>query len=63
LSTRLCQAEREKLLSERYALTEQYYDLKDDVRNVEVLRRSAESLISGIEQDSEQTRGKTQPTL
>ena len=35
-------AERKKLLEERVTLAEQYYELKSDVKNVEVLRRSAE---------------------
>ena len=40
--------EREKLLRERFTLAEQYYDLKADVKNVEVLRRGAERVISEI---------------
>jgi len=55
-------AEREKLLKDRYALAEQFYDLKDNVRNIEVLRRSAESLMSDIEQGTERRHARTQPT-
>jgi ATP-dependent exoDNAse (exonuclease V) alpha subunit len=43
-------AEREKLLRERFNLAEQYYDLKADVRNVEVIRRGAEQIINRAEQ-------------
>jgi uncharacterized membrane protein YgaE (UPF0421/DUF939 family) len=51
-------AEREKLLSERYAHMEQYYQLKDDVRSVEILRRSAERIMdeSATEQPPEKKR-------
>ena len=39
------QAEFDQLTAERYALCEDYYKLKDDVKNVEVLRRGAESIM------------------
>jgi hypothetical protein len=39
---------RDKLLAERYAHCDDYYKLREDVRNVEVLRRGAEKMISEI---------------
>ena len=48
--------EREKLLKERFSLAEQYYNLKADVKNVEVLRRGAESFISDIEPEQGKAR-------
>ena len=47
-------AEREKLLAERYSLAEQYYDLKADAKNVEVLRRGAEKIIIEIKPERRQ---------
>jgi len=41
-------AERDQLLRSRYDLVEQYYDLKEDVRSVEVIKRSAIKLMSDI---------------
>jgi hypothetical protein len=41
-------AEHEKLLQERYSLTEQYYDLKADVKSVEKLQRGAENIIGEV---------------
>jgi len=38
-------AERDKLTAERLTLSEEYYRLKDDVKNVETLRRGAENLM------------------
>jgi len=38
--------EHAKLTAERYALCEEYYKLKDDVKSVEVLRRGAEHIMS-----------------
>ena len=40
-------AEQAKLFAERYAHCDEYYKLKEDVRNVEVLRRSAEEIMRG----------------
>ena len=40
--------ERERLLGERRELVDQYYNLADDVKNAEALRRGAESLMRGI---------------
>ena len=37
--------ERDKLLAQRFAHVEEYYQLKDDVHSVEVLRRGAENII------------------
>ena len=39
------QAEQKDLLAERYLLCEEYYNLKDEVRSVEVLRRGLEELL------------------
>ena len=39
-------AERDKLLAERYAQCDEYYKLREDVRNVEVLRCGTEKMIS-----------------
>jgi len=50
--------EREKQQKERYALAEQYYDLKDDVKNVEIIRRGAERVMSSLEQSTEHIHGK-----
>ena len=46
------QEERERLSAEKFSLCEQYYKLKDDVRNVEVLRRGAEGVM-GVETQKE----------
>ena len=37
--------ERERLTAEKFALCEDYYKLKDDVKNVEALRRSVDNLM------------------
>ena len=37
--------ERDELLAARYAHVEEYYNLKDDVRNAEVLRKGAENIM------------------
>lgn len=47
-------AERDKLLAQRYAHVEEYYQLRDDVRSVEVLRKGAESIM-------QEDIGKSQP--
>ena len=39
-------AEQARLTAERYALGEEYYKLKDDVKNVVILRRSAMNIMS-----------------
>jgi len=41
-------AERDKLQRERNSLAERYYDLKADVKNIEVIKRSAEKVILDI---------------
>jgi hypothetical protein len=51
-------AEQENLTAESYALYEEYYKLKGDVKSVETLRRGAEDLMS--ESVSERTRAKVQ---
>gem|GEM_PF-3485738 len=45
LPTKEWQAEQKKLLAERYGLCENYYTLKDEIKNVETLRRSVETLM------------------
>ena len=47
------QAEQKKLTAEKFTLCEKYYRLQDEVRSVEVLRKSAESLMH--EESWEQT--------
>ena len=39
-------AEHAALTAERYALCEEYYKLRDDVKSVETLRRGAENIMS-----------------
>jgi hypothetical protein len=41
-------SERNKLLADRYAHCDDYYKLREDVQNVEVLRRGAEKMIGEI---------------
>jgi len=50
------QAEQKKLIIAKFALTENYYGLQDEVRSVELLRKSAENL---MHEDRQQER---QPT-
>jgi len=38
-------AEQKDLLAERYLLCEEYYGLKDEIKNVEILRRELENLL------------------
>jgi hypothetical protein len=38
-------AEHAKLTAEKYSLREDYYRLKDETRNVELLRKGAENLL------------------
>jgi hypothetical protein len=38
-------AERENLPNERYVLVDEFYKLKEDVRNIETLRRGAENIM------------------
>jgi len=49
-------AEREKLLRERFILAEPYYDLKDDVKNMEVIRRGAVRVINEITPECSRAR-------
>ena len=46
-------AEQSKLIAEKFALCEEYYNIKDDVRNVEVLRKGAENMMSGYSQEKQ----------
>ena len=39
------QAEQAKLTADKFSLCEDFYRLKDEIRNVEVLRRGAENLM------------------
>jgi len=48
--------ERKALLEERFPLVEMYYDLKDDVKNIESLRRSADNLMRDISQERVRTK-------
>ena len=41
-------AERENLLAERYAQVDNYYKLKDDIQNVETIKRGAMNLMRDI---------------
>jgi len=54
--------EQLKLIAEKFALCEEYYRLKDDVRNVDVLRRGAESVMreetAKISQEKTKMKGK-----
>ena len=47
--------ERDKLLAQRYAHVEEYYNLRDDVRSVEILRKGAEAVI-GKENQTQRTQ-------
>ena len=40
------QSEQKKLLAKRYNLCDKYYSLKDEIKNVEVIRRSVEKIIN-----------------
>ena len=50
--------EHAKLTAERYALCEEYYKLKDDVKSVEFLRRGADGLMREEELEWVPTRNK-----
>jgi hypothetical protein len=50
--------EQTKLTAERFSLCEVYYRLKDDTRNVELLRKGAEEIIK--ENEREQQRARAQ---
>ncbi|MCL2820425.1 MAG: MobA/MobL family protein [Oscillospiraceae bacterium] len=50
--------EREQLLQDRYTLTEQFYGLKNEIRNLEVLRRGAERVMDGAEQTQEHAQDR-----
>ncbi|MDR1439977.1 MAG: hypothetical protein LBJ10_08205 [Clostridiales bacterium] len=45
LQVRAWQAEQAKLTADKYALFDEYYMLKDHIRNVEVLRKGAENIL------------------
>ena len=48
--------EQSKLIAGRFELYDEYYKLKDDVKNVEVLRRGAENIMSDILPDKSSVR-------
>jgi len=48
--------EREELTAERFTLCESYYRLKDDVKNVETIRKGAEEIMCEETQREQQTR-------
>lgn len=50
--------EHDKLTAERFARVETYYKLKDDVQNVERLRRGAENIMSEIAVERQAVRGR-----
>jgi len=50
------ESEREKLLRERIKLAEQYYDIKADVKNIEVIRGGAENVVNDISPENIPTR-------
>ncbi|MDR2572423.1 MAG: MobA/MobL family protein [Oscillospiraceae bacterium] len=52
-------AEREQLISERYTLTEQYYELKDSVRSIEILKHSAVQLLGNSQTKLQVERTKS----
>ena len=49
--------EHTKLTAEKYTLCEEYYRLKDDVKNVEVLRKGAEGILGEETSDRTHSRG------
>jgi hypothetical protein len=49
-------AEHEKLTAERFNLCESYYRLKDEVHNVEILRKGAEEIMREETQREQRTR-------
>jgi hypothetical protein len=50
------QKEQRDLLTDRYDLMEKYYQLKDETRSIELLRRGAENIMRGDTQESPPTR-------
>jgi predicted nucleic acid-binding Zn-ribbon protein len=52
------EAEMQKLTGERYVLCEKYYDLRDEIKSVETLRRGTEKLIGEAEQERKPTRSR-----
>ena len=51
-------AEQDALTAERFGLCDEYYKLKDDVKNVETLRRGAENIMSEDTQERKHARSK-----
>jgi hypothetical protein len=49
-------AERESLLAERYAHCGTYYELRGDIKNVEALRRGADSIMRDIAPERARSR-------
>jgi len=52
-------AEREQLYKDRFDLTERYFNLKDDVKNAEALRRGAQRVMDGVEHEPEYQHTRT----
>jgi hypothetical protein len=50
-------AEREMKLANRFMLFEEYYKLKKDIQNIEVLRRGAETMMREIVPERTRARG------
>ena len=46
------ESEKKMLTADRIALGEKYYDLKDEIKTVESLRRSAEGLINASKRET-----------
>jgi len=52
--------EQSKLIADKFTLCEEYYRLKGDVRNVEVLRKGAENIMKEKPQKISQKKAQTQ---
>ena len=56
------QKEQKKLTAKRYALCDEFYSLKDEIPNMEAIRKSIEGLLKG-EQVREQSQKKQDVAL
>ena len=52
--------ERTEIISNRYSLAEKYYNLKSEVKHIEILRKSAERIIDRAEPTPQRPRRRTQ---
>ena len=50
------QAEQKKLIAHRFSLCEKFYGLKDEIRNVELLRKGTENIMRDESHERQQTR-------